>query len=224
MGGVLHGVSTRTEFHEWTFLAGDEILSRPAIRSNLVYFGSNDGNVYALEAASGTMVWSFTTGGAVKGSPVFHRDDGTMRELLIIGSADKTLYALDLSPRLAPGRSRKVWEFKTGGEVSSTACVSGDSVYVTSTDGKLYCLAAVSGARKWAFTTGAKSLSGPTVSDGVVYFGGSDSHFYAVTTGTGKLLWKYEVTGEILGSPTVLGDHILVGTTGGKVYCFVKPK
>ncbi len=224
MGGVLHGISTRTETRAWTFIAGDEISSRPAIRNNLVYFGADDGQVYALDARSGMMVWSFATRGAVRGGPVFHRDAGSRKELLIVGSADGTVYALDLSVKLGPGQNREMWSFRTGGEVATTACVEGDSVYVTSSDGRLYCLSVATGARKWSFITGAKALSGPAVSGGVVYFGGSDSHFYAVSAETGKLLWKYEVSGEILGSPVALGDRVLVGTNSGRVYCFVKPR
>lgn len=47
-GGVplLHGV-------RWKFRTGAAVVSTPAIGDGTVYFGSNDHNLYALDAASG---------------------------------------------------------------------------------------------------------------------------------------------------------------------------
>ena len=35
----------------------------------MVYFGSGDGNVYALSAATGAKLWNFATGAAIFPSP-----------------------------------------------------------------------------------------------------------------------------------------------------------
>ena len=43
--------------------------SSPAVANGVVYVGSNDGNVYALNASTGAMLWSYTTGGGVYSSP-----------------------------------------------------------------------------------------------------------------------------------------------------------
>jgi hypothetical protein len=67
-----------------------------------VYFGSSDGNVYALEAATGAMKWKFKTGDVVLSSPALA--DGT----LFIGTWDTYLYALDATS------GTEKWRFKTG--------------------------------------------------------------------------------------------------------------
>ena len=53
-----------------------------------VYVGSTDRNVYALDAATGHVRWTYTTGGWVTSSPVMV--GGTV----YIGSWDWTIYAL----------------------------------------------------------------------------------------------------------------------------------
>ena len=47
----------------WNYTTGDKVTSSPAVADGYVYFGSYDGNVYAINAADGTFVWNFTTGG-----------------------------------------------------------------------------------------------------------------------------------------------------------------
>ena len=54
----------------WTFTTGDAISASPAVMNNVVYEGSWDGNVYALNAQTGSKIWSYNTHGqAVESSP-----------------------------------------------------------------------------------------------------------------------------------------------------------
>ena len=61
-------------------------ISRPGCR---VYVGSKDGNVYALDAATGQVRWTYTTAGPVYSSPAV--SGGTVYG----GSGDGKLYALN---------------------------------------------------------------------------------------------------------------------------------
>jgi len=45
------------------------VFSSPAVANGTVYVGSEDNNVYALNATTGAKVWSFTTGSSVYSSP-----------------------------------------------------------------------------------------------------------------------------------------------------------
>ena len=58
--------------------------------SDNVFFGSHDKKLYAVNAASGTKVWEFATGGYVQSSPTVA--DG----LVFVGSYDKKLYAVNV--------------------------------------------------------------------------------------------------------------------------------
>src|SRR5581483_9990784 len=80
----------------------DFFLSSPSIWDSAVYFGSSDGNVYALDAASGKLKWKVQTGDVVHSSPAIA--DG----VLYVGSWDTYLYALDA------GTGKEKWRFKTG--------------------------------------------------------------------------------------------------------------
>jgi eukaryotic-like serine/threonine-protein kinase len=88
------------------------------------------------------------------------------------------------------------WQFHTDGQVFSSPAVSGDTVYVGSSDHQLYALDRAAGTLKWKFKTESRITSSPAVSEGVVYFGSFDGTFYAVDGATGQLKWKFQTDGE----------------------------
>ncbi|MEU3491240.1 protein kinase domain-containing protein, partial [Streptomyces massasporeus] len=53
----------------WTHTTGDWVYSSPAVVDGIVYIGSADKKVYALDAATGTPRWTHTTGAGVYSSP-----------------------------------------------------------------------------------------------------------------------------------------------------------
>jgi outer membrane protein assembly factor BamB len=65
----------------------------------VVCIGSDDGNVYALDAATGDRLWSYTTGEVVGSSPA------VANGAVYVGSADGNLYLFDLAGgQAAPAR------------------------------------------------------------------------------------------------------------------------
>jgi len=59
----------------------------------LVFSGSDEGNFYALDAASGKPLWDFQTGGAIAANPVSFSIDGKQHVAI---AANRVLYVLGL--------------------------------------------------------------------------------------------------------------------------------
>jgi len=95
----LHGMLPKNQTIADAF---DVFLSSPVVAAGLVYFGSGDGNVYALDAQSGDMRWKFRTGDVVHASPAYA--DG----VVFFGSWDSYFYAVDART----GQER--WRFHGG--------------------------------------------------------------------------------------------------------------
>ncbi len=53
----------------WTYTTGDAIDSSPVVDGGVVYVGSRDHNLYALDARTGKKLWNYTTGGAIYSTP-----------------------------------------------------------------------------------------------------------------------------------------------------------
>ena len=53
----------------WKFQTGGAVNSSPAVSGGIVYFGSEDGNLYAVDIKTGQEKWKFQTEGMVFSSP-----------------------------------------------------------------------------------------------------------------------------------------------------------
>jgi hypothetical protein len=116
-GDAVHAGAYRDEgpreFHrvKWKFPTGDRIVSSPVYADGTIYFGGDDGNIYAVEAADGRQLWKRQTGGPVSATPAI------AGATLYVGSYDGKFYALDTRT----GVPR--WKFVTGGAaVRGGAC------------------------------------------------------------------------------------------------------
>ena len=50
---------------KWVFSTGGMIWSRPIVSQNIVYIGSLDHKMYALDKNTGEELWSFETNGGI---------------------------------------------------------------------------------------------------------------------------------------------------------------
>ena len=74
---------------QWVFETGAWVSSSPAVADGIVYVGSGDNSVYALNIDSGEEIWTYNTDREVYSSPAVG-DDGTV----YVGSRDGSVYAL----------------------------------------------------------------------------------------------------------------------------------
>jgi len=201
---------------KWKFKAGGYITSSPALENGLLYFGSQDGNLYALDIKTGAEAWSFQTGKPVNSSPAVSNG------LIFFQSNNGFTYALDSKS----GKQR--WKVDTGPDrttdydfLSSSPVVQSNIVYVAGGNGSLYALDANTGDQFWAVpTTGLYSLpvrSSPAVAGGTVYFTTQNS-LLALDRKTGKQKWLYGPNTVARSSPTI-GDGIVVfGDNSSSIY------
>jgi len=76
---------------KWKFATRGPVRGSPVVAGGLVLFGSGDGNLYAIEAATGRERWRVALGGAVASTPAVA--DG----VVFATSRERRLTALDLS-------------------------------------------------------------------------------------------------------------------------------
>jgi len=205
--GYTESPAPRTNQIQWTYTTGSEVRSSPAVADGIVFIGSNDSNVYALDQYSGALVWSFTTGGWVQSSPAIA--DGKV----YVGSFDGKVYCLDASTG-AP-----IWNYTTSGIVFSSPAVSGGNVYLGSLDHKVYCLDSSTGAPIWNYITEDWITSSPAVVDGKVYVGSLDHKVYCLDAFTGAHIWSYATGDDVDSSPAIFDGKVYVGSDDSKVYC-----
>lgn len=220
----LHGMLPKAQTFPDPF---DVYLSSPTVVDGVVYIGSGDGHVYALDAADGSLRWKFDTGEVVHASPAVARVGATGNDaLVVVGSWNSRLFALEAKT----GAER--WRFQAGvdpvmfnqqGFQSSPTIAldgrGGGTVYVGGRDSHVYALDLASGAERWRFSTGFSWVIGtPLVHGGRVYFATSDTALvHAVDAATGKPLWQQQDEAYFFGSPVLAGHTLLIGSLNGSL-------
>ena len=154
---LVGGLDTRAER---SARLGDGIRAPEA-----VFVGSQNGNMFAIDALNGSVIWSYhagldwvVDGDHISSSPAISYDDGSY--LSTAGKADDDLY-------------------------------KGHQLFFGAEDSHLYALQLLTGDVTWSFLTSGPIRSTPTLSDGMVYAGSTDGRLYKLQADTGRLVWSY---------------------------------
>ena len=190
-----------------------------------VYISSDDGNLYALDAATEAILWTFPSGFAWNtsfSSGAFALGvDGT----IYLGSATNNVSALD-------GKSGRLkWVFPTQHPVFRTPVIGYDNTVfaIESQNGsdanpgsvRLSALNGETGALRWAFITNDVFMVLAPGADGTVYVSSWSGTIYALDSAFGTLKWSC-AAGGFLGSSVSIGEDgtFFATATDQKIYAF----
>ena len=169
-GKSCYGFSLTTQKIIWEFKTDKINTASPKISGSTVYFGSWDGNIYALNYKTGTSKWKYQTGWAIDSTPDISEG------LVYIGSLDNNFYALDEKS------GSLEWYFTCKSAIHSNPVAYGNYVFFGCDDGRFYAINKTNGDLEWSFTPEyslnsdaynyktTPIISNPTVEDSVVYF------------------------------------------------------
>lgn len=155
----------------------------PTIVNNIAYVGSIDGNVYALNAANGSILWSQKIGSDSGSSPA------VINNVVYISLDSGTLYALNAA------NGAQIWSVFLGVGLAGPTVVN-NVIYVSSQN-NVYALNATTGTQIWHYPVGGFPT---TYYNKIVYVssqdGGGDTILYAINAINGKILWNYSLGGD----------------------------
>jgi outer membrane protein assembly factor BamB len=199
----------------WRFATLDSIKSSPTVVNGVVYVGSDDTFLYAIDATTGKERWKFDAAAPMSSGPV------VANGIVYVGANPFNGINSSGTPAGAGGlyaveaaSGTQVWLFTispTGLYGFSTPAVVDGMVYVGSLDGNLYVLDALTGKERWRFRTGISIQSSPAVAGGMVYIGSNDHYLYAVDALTGTVRWLFPTGGFVVSSPAVANGVVYVG-------------
>jgi outer membrane protein assembly factor BamB len=185
----------------------------------LVYVGSFDKYLYAVDARTGQEKWRFKTPGLVESSPAVAKGVVYFEDWL------SNIYAVNASTGV-----EKWKRYMNGGTAS--AIIKYGLVFIGGTANKvLYALNSKTGKTIWTYHTPGYPFASPAIAYGLVYLGVSPpsypgEDFLAVDIRTGKLLWSVITEAPLPDapkrgantSPVVAGQTVYFGASDGKLY------
>ena len=223
----------------WQYKTGalDEmVVVSPTVVEGVVYAGSDENSVYALDADTGNPLWSFEAESDLSLPPLVSGG--------VVFAEDRTnLYALDAATGTELWRSEVIYSSvsgetaylghgnggRSGGQrdwrenrqadvgqpraprsspipLFFPLTAAGANVYI-SDDLQVHALDSTTGKLVWSLDAGEVVQAPPTASNGAVFLR-SYTTAYALDESTGKQLWSYEVDSAGTDSPAVVMDGV----------------
>jgi eukaryotic-like serine/threonine-protein kinase len=176
---------------------------------NKIFFGCNDGKVYALNAEAGqpnstTSAWltPFATKDKIWATPV------ASGNTLFIGSFDKNMYAINITD------GTEKWRFPTQGAIINTPIVKDGVVFFGSFDRYFYAVNAQTGQLVWKSPSAAEKWfwANPVLVNNTVYAPNLDGKIYYFNTANGVMNDINISTSPIASSPIVIGNNIFIAS------------
>jgi outer membrane protein assembly factor BamB len=180
-------------------LASDRIVAGALQAEGMVFVGTSDNQLLALDAEIGDLIWSYETEHSVWAEPVYA--DG----VLYVVSLDNYVYALDA------GSGDLLWRAEMGGSIASRPVLADGRLYVSSFDRAVHVLDVSSGEQLWQADADTWVWGAPALSEDAVFFGDLDGHIFAVERDNGSPRWEAQVQGAIQSAPLYVDGRLFVG-------------
>lgn len=137
----VHALDIDTGEEKWSVAASDWIWSAPALANGMLYFGDSSGNVYAIQAADGELVWQSgvhsmeVVAGAVQNPPVVIK--GSIQasvvvegDVIYVASLGNTETEEGLLVALDAATGGELWQQTTPAPLFSTPVIVNDVIVV----------------------------------------------------------------------------------------------
>jgi outer membrane protein assembly factor BamB len=182
----------------WKFNSGNyQIESRITIdEKNVIYFGSNDNHVYALNPINGKLLWKFKTNSKVKSSIVSTKNDE-----LVFTSMDGYLYTLNKDGTLK-------WKYNAKNSIVATPNIDkNNNIFFGDIKGYVHILNSVGDViNKFKLTTSIKHM---ILTDENNNFYLNNNKQIISFKKTGSINWKF-ILNDFIESPLVVHNYIIL--------------
>ncbi len=153
---LLYAVNSRTGEQEQTVPIGDMLIATPALVDGILYFGTAEGKIMAVDWTAGATVWKKES----RQGREMHSSPAVTDDRVVIGGRDKLLYCF--------GRENgdEVWTFATRAGNDNSPVIAGERVYFGSGDKNVYAVDLATGKATWTFNSGSSfGESSPAIAE-----------------------------------------------------------
>jgi len=206
----------------WRHDTADLVWCSPALgpggAAGIVYVGSDDDRLYALDARDGALRFTVTAGPCRRSVGVGPEAARCDVDGVTVGPDGTIYFVADGAYAIHPDGTF-AFRFRLPTHCASTPAVGPDrTLYFGCQDGRLYALAP-DGTKRWDYPTGDDVDSSPAVApDGTIYVGSDDHKLYAFSP-NGSLRFALQTGGPVRSSPALAADGtIYVGSFDGSLY------
>ncbi len=183
-----------------------DISASPVAAGKLVYFGTRDGDVFALDARSGKVAWKRSLGDRICTNLIVDGND------LFAGTPKGGLFKLDRQTGVVTGKT----------DLLARPCrvpvLAGGALIVQSGVQSLVCLDRSLSSVRWKYQAPDRCTSkGPAVHNGAALIGTTKGEIIALSIEDGTVCWTHKLGGRVRSIGNIR-DALCAGTLSGLLY------
>jgi len=204
-----YGAGTR-KTAAWKFATGNAIEANPGVGAGMVFVGSTDNNLYAVNIATKRQAWSYQLA-SVSAAPE------VVGDVVCVSDSGGHFYALQVA------NGKRAWDVDAGVSAiyKRTWAVDGKNVILATDEASAQAYDAATGTKGINFSTQSPYVLTLAVNSGTLYALDASGILYAFNTATGAKIWHRQLLSSE--NPpgtglTVDGGNIYVGTISGTLY------
>jgi outer membrane protein assembly factor BamB len=185
----------------WTFTTGNAVEANPGVGNGVVYVGSRDNYVYAIDIATGKQAWKCLVGW-VTAAPELVGD------MVCAATTTGGFYAIHASSGVV------AWQLTTDvpAAFKPNFAAAGGTVYLPSATKPLQAYDAATGGSVMTFGSLDQYTGAVAVAGGLLFAVDQSGTLHALRAATGATVWN----ASVIGSGDAPGTGLVVG--GGAVY------
>ncbi|MCS7272955.1 MAG: PQQ-like beta-propeller repeat protein [Fimbriimonadales bacterium] len=186
------------------------ILGQPVEGEGLVYIGTSNGNVLALDAQTGSLRWVFTADSAPTARPLLR--DG----VLYIGTGRGEVYALNARS------GEPVWRepYRADDYIAGQLVTDGETLFFGTNGGLVHAISLAGGRRRWVLRLPAPNYDSQPVLAGNTLFLTSSDSVIALNPASGAARWTRRFNTDFRLAPAADENYVVVLTRENRMFVF----
>ncbi|MGB9636425.1 MAG: PQQ-binding-like beta-propeller repeat protein, partial [Thermoplasmata archaeon] len=241
--GKVIGMLVKTGKIAWECALKWQVPATPIILGNYLIAGNTEGELYFIERFSG-YIYKTLNVGHPSTHPLLYAENyilvagetevswvdanGTLTNTLVFNKS------VTCAPIIYLGRTyvviedeilsflnwTLVWERHIAGSISSIMGAGG-KIIVTTENGTMFALNALTGSTAWEITLGCPIYAAPAYYNGLLFAATYNGTVYSIFIADGSQIWNKSLAGECTLSPVVNKDSVLVAADN-VLYCLLQ--
>ena len=208
--GKLFALDLEDGSKRWEFESEDGFLTTPVVDDGKLYLGDMEGKFFCVDA-TGEKQWTYKTEIEINSSA------NTYKDLVLFGSQDGALYALDK----VTGDFK--WKHTTEDQIQCSITVAKNHAFLAGCDSMLHVIDLDTGKETGNIKLSSPTISTPAANGDTTYFGNENGTFYCVDAAAAKTNWTVEDErggNSIRSSAAIAEGHIVFGARNRKLYSY----
>jgi outer membrane protein assembly factor BamB len=158
---ILRVVDVATGLQEREVTLEGLLIASPALVNGVLYYGSDAGEVHAIDWNAGVNIWTYQP----DGSGEIHSSPAVKDDYVVIGSRDRNVHCIN---RLT---GEPIWVFPARGPIDSSPVIVDERVFIGSADKNIYGIRLSDGAEVWSYNTRERITASPAIAHGRMVIG-----------------------------------------------------